>query len=131
MKNKTARQQPFPPGRPVACVPGGHSSAPQLAPEDMAMLLRSAEPPFLLDVRERDEFAKGHIKGSVNIPLGTVVAGVLDRQLPREKVIIVICEHGIRASRAASELSSRGFVTAVLAGGFEAWARHQSRLRRG
>jgi adenylyltransferase/sulfurtransferase len=119
------------PARLLACVPGGHTSAPQLTPEDVAMLLRSQDKPMLLDVRERDEFADGKIAGSFNIPIGTILAGVLDRQLPREKLIITICEHGVRANRAASELSSRGFVVAVLAGGMEAWRRHARDKRHG
>jgi len=69
---------------------------------------------FLVDVRTPGEFASGHVKGSVNIPLNTIPA-----QLPKfknKKNIIVFCLSGGRSSQAKSILEQNGF-TNVINGG--------------
>ena len=89
---------------------------------ELRKLLSGGDKPLLLDVRERDEFAARRIGGSVNVPAGTVFAGVLDRQLPKNRLVVTICEHGNRSFYAKRELSARGFVCRSLRGGVEAWA---------
>ena len=93
-----------------------------LAPEELGRLLASRKKPLVIDVRERDEFAAGSIRCSVNIPLGTVIAGVLDGRLPKDRLIVTVCERGSeRSPRAARELALRGFNAALLLGGLRAW----------
>lgn len=69
---------------------------------------------FLVDVRSPGEFADGHVKGSVNIPLDQ-----LQNQLAKFKDkenIIVFCRSGNRSSQAKSILERNGF-TNVTNGG--------------
>ena len=69
---------------------------------------------FLVDVRTPGEFAQGHVKGSVNIPLDTVAS-----QLPKfknKKNIVVFCRSGARSSQAKSILNQKG-ITNVVNGG--------------
>ncbi|HOZ75204.1 MAG TPA: rhodanese-like domain-containing protein [Flavobacterium sp.] len=62
---------------------------------------------FLVDVRSVAEFADGHVKGSVNIPVDQVQS-----QLSRfkdKKQIVVFCRSGMRSSQAKSILERNGF----------------------
>jgi len=60
----------------------------------------------LLDVRNGDEFAAGHLPNSRNIP-----AADLDKrlgELPSNKPVIVVCGSGSRAARSAAALRKSG-----------------------
>ncbi|MEP7108807.1 MAG: rhodanese-like domain-containing protein [Ferruginibacter sp.] len=69
---------------------------------------------FLADVRTPGEFAQGHVRGSVNIPLDTVHAQLA--KFKNKKNIIVFCRSGARSSQAKSILVQNGF-TNVINGG--------------
>lgn len=74
----------------------------------------------IIDVREPYEFAAGHVKGAVNIPLGTL-ASRLGRYKP-EQTIYVICHSGSRSASAVSHMKKAGFENAYsVAGGTSAW----------
>jgi hydroxyacylglutathione hydrolase len=76
----------------------------------------------LIDVREKDERDAGYIAGSRNIPYRLLALGQAD--LPRDRLLVTICESGPRAAIAASLLAARGFdARAVAHGGIEAWQR--------
>lgn len=77
--------------------------------------------PFLLDVREPNEFAYCHIEGSVLIPLGELTQRA--SELPADREIVAICHHGNRSFRAAAWLQqSLGLDVINLQGGVAAWA---------
>jgi hydroxyacylglutathione hydrolase len=83
-----------------------------------ALLAEGAE---LIDVREKDERDTGYIAGSRNIPYRLLALGESD--LPRDRLIVTICETGPRAAIAASILAARGFdVRPVVNGGIDSWA---------
>ena len=69
---------------------------------------------FLVDVRTPGEFASGHVRGSVNIPLNTIPAQL--SKFKNKKNIIVFCLSGGRSSQAKSILEQNGF-TNVINGG--------------
>ena len=78
--------------------------------------------PFLLDVRERQEFAYCRIDGSVSIPLGELPART--QELPAGREIVAICHHGTRSFQAAAFLGQTlGLQVTNLQGGVAAWAR--------
>ena len=54
---------------------------------------------YALDVREREEFAGGHVPGAVNIPMGQL-AGRLD-EVDRDRPVVVICRSGNRSDAMA------------------------------
>ena len=76
-----------------------------------------AEGAFLVDVRTAGEFAEGHVKGSVNIPLDKVETQLA--KFKNKKNIIVFCRSGGRSSQAKSILEQNG-ITNVINGG--AWS---------
>jgi rhodanese-related sulfurtransferase len=75
---------------------------------------------FILDVREPIELAVEGIPGALNIPLGQLRARL--NELPKDKVIHVICRSGQRAYLANRVLSQHGFKTKNVAGGMLSYA---------
>lgn len=61
----------------------------------------------IIDVRTSGEFARGHIPGSLNIPLDEIHGKL--KKILKEKPVIVCCASGIRSSSARSVLSSAGY----------------------
>jgi rhodanese-related sulfurtransferase len=77
---------------------------------------------LLLDVRETAEYAAGHIRDSKNIPLGELQQKVAELDKFKSKSVIVLCQSGIRSSKAAAQLKKAGFNEVFsLQGGLDAW----------
>ena len=66
---------------------------------------RSTSGALLVDVREPDEFASGHIPGAVNAPLSMITSV----NLPKEKALFLYCLRGTRSMQAAGILKRMGF----------------------
>lgn len=76
--------------------------------------------PFLLDVREPEEYTAGHIPGAVSIPQADL--GLRMDDVPADREVLVICAGGVRSARAASFLKSVGRSEVTnLAGGTMGW----------
>ncbi len=76
----------------------------------------------LLDVRERDEFADGHIEGAVFIPRGLLDLRVESSVPDKTKPVIIYCAGGTRSALAAKTLGELGYENVEsVAGGFGAW----------
>lgn len=78
---------------------------------------------IILDVRTREEFQSGHIKGALNIPVQNLSEKT--NKLDTNKVVITCCASGMRSASAKSILKSKGY-TNVHNGG--SWVRLQSKL---
>ena len=76
----------------------------------------------VLDIREREAFAAGHIAGAVHVPRGQLELRV-DVELPDPTVrILTCCEYGKISTLAAATLRELGYGRAVaLDGGIAAW----------
>lgn len=71
----------------------------------------------LLDVREADEFAAGHIPGAVNLPLSRIGQASFDQSTP----LFVYCLRGTRSRRAVGELRRMGYMNAKSIGGIASY----------
>ena len=88
----------------------------------METLAARTDDAFLLDVREPDEYQRGHVPGAVNMPQAEL-ATRLD-ELPRERPILVICQTGSRSRHATEFLTQIGYTdVANVLGGSSAWRR--------
>jgi phage shock protein E len=76
----------------------------------------------LIDVREADEFAKGHASGAVHVSKG-VLALKIEQLVPNaDTPIVCYCGGGSRSALAAESLQRMGYANvASMAGGFKAW----------
>lgn len=92
----------------------------ELAPRELAdMLGRDAA--MVIDVREADEFAAGHIPGAVNMPLSVFQATQLPD--PCAKQLVLTCLGGKRSAMALDKCRAvEAMADTHLAGGFNAWA---------
>ena len=72
----------------------------------------------LIDVRTTEEYAEGHIKNAINIPLDQIDT----INYPKDEVIIVYCASGIRSNEAANKLLDKGYTNLYnLDGGLLNW----------
>lgn len=76
--------------------------------------------PTVLDVREDDEWAAGHIDGATHIPLGDLPGRL--PELPDVDQLVVTCRGGGRSARATAYLQQIGIEAANLDGGMQAWS---------
>lgn len=74
----------------------------------------------LLDVREDDEWRRGHAADAQHIPMGQVPAR-LD-EIDRDAEVYVICHVGGRSLRVAQFLQQHGYRPINVDGGMLAWA---------
>jgi hypothetical protein len=68
----------------------------------------------IVDVRTADEFAQGHVPGSINAPLSALPAGL--EKVDRGKPIIVCCASGVRGEAAVGLLRRAGYTDVVNGG---------------
>ncbi len=74
----------------------------------------------LVDLREANEWAAGHIPGAVHHPLGRLPTELAD--LPRDTPLAIHCQAGTRSAIGASLLESLGFGDVIdLSDGYSAW----------
>jgi rhodanese-related sulfurtransferase len=74
---------------------------------------------WLLDVREDDEWAAGHVPGATHIPLTQLRART--GELPQDAEIYVICRSGNRSARVTQALNGAGWQALNVAGGMQDW----------
>lgn len=77
------------------------------------------QPLNIIDVRERMEFAMGHVPTAVNLPLSEFVSGY--QALDKDKTYHIICQSGARSGQACLFLEAQGYNVVNIAGGTSAW----------
>lgn len=92
----------------------------QLSPKQAALMQTQNVP--IVDVRENDEWASGHIKDAIHIPLGEVKDRAHKLKQYKHSSIIMQCRSGGRSARAMDTLKTLGFTEVYnLDGGITAW----------
>src|SRR5687768_17200141 len=96
----------------------------QLSADEVSMRLKDAHPPFILDVREPQEFVGelGHIPGSTLVPLRELAERAGELSGHRTGPMVVVCRSGVRSTTAAAILEGLGFERVYnLQGGMVDW----------
>jgi sulfur-carrier protein adenylyltransferase/sulfurtransferase len=76
----------------------------------------------LVDVREADEWAQGHVPGATFIPRGFLELRIEEKVPEKSKPVIVYCAGGTRSALAARALQDLGYTDVrSMAGGFGRW----------
>lgn len=89
---------------------------------DAEQAIRDAQ--VLIDVREADEYAAGHIPGAVHISRGMLEFRMSGNPelAARDIAIVLYCKTSGRAALAAAALQEMGYLQVrSIAGGFDAW----------
>lgn len=77
---------------------------------------------YLIDVREPDEYAAGHLQGAINIPRGLLEFKIADLTTDANRALVVYCKTSGRAALSACALQALGYQSVQsIAGGFDAW----------
>ncbi len=61
----------------------------------------------VLDIRQPDAYAEGHIKGAINVPWGTAISENLNK-IPQDKEVFIYCYSGQTAGQAVATLNIAG-----------------------
>ena len=78
----------------------------------------------IIDVREYDEFAAGHLPGAINIPRGVLEfkIGMVPECANKHGAFLLYCRTSGRAALSAVQLQKIGYADVLsIAGGFELW----------
>jgi len=91
----------------------------EVSPEEARQRASGA---VVIDVREADEWAQGHVPGAVFIPRGFLELRVEEKVPDRGREVILYCAGGTRSALAARALQDLGYErVSSLAGGFGKW----------
>lgn len=93
----------------------------KISPKEAKEMLDEQEGYILLDVREEDEFAEGHIEGATLFPLGQIKDKAEETLPDTEQTILVYCRSGRRSAEAAKTLADLGYSTVYDFGGILDW----------
>lgn len=76
----------------------------------------------LIDVRSPEEFAAGHVKGAINVPMDQILPGVKLEAVPNlEEKVLIQCRSGVRAERVSRILVETGYKNVYNAYGTLQW----------
>jgi rhodanese-related sulfurtransferase len=87
----------------------------KLTADELKETIAKTEGLFLLDVREPRELEEfGTLKNSKNIPVGQVEQRL--SEVPKDRKVVVFCQRGARAAKAAEVLKKNGYQVTGVAG---------------
>ena len=73
---------------------------------------------IVIDVRSEKEFAAGHLRRAINMPMDQIEAFAPQRLKDRNRVLLLHCQTGMRSSVAARRLKRMGYARAFNLGSF-------------
>ena len=93
----------------------------KITPQDLVSLTNQ-DAAKLIDLRSPNEFADGHITGSINIPYADIEDRLHEIKLQEGKSLVLICDSGSQSANAGEVLNKSGYEnTVILSGGIGAW----------
>lgn len=91
-----------------------------ITPEEAKQMMDGTA--VILDVREPDEYAEGHVPGAVLLPLGTINAETAGNSIPaKDTTVLVYCRSGNRSKLASVRLTELGYSNIYDFGGIRDW----------
>ncbi len=108
----------------------GKKDPSNITPAQVEERVKAGENLFILDVRERSEYAEARVPNSKLVPLGELSMRL--SEVPKGRPVAVICRSGNRSGVATSILKRAGYDPVYnIDGGIIAWARHGLPVERG
>ena len=92
--------------------------AKQLSPQAVVDLINNDEA-VVIDIRDKELFKKGHIIDAINLRIDEFDKPKLAQH--KDKTVIIVCDKGIQAATAATQLKAQGFQAQVMSGGLASW----------
>jgi len=101
---------------------------PSVSAAELNEKLKNGKRPLVVDVRQPEEYRRGHISGSKLIPLGELSSRM--NELPKDKEIVLVCASGNRSRSATKRLVSEGYNAVNMNGGMMSWARSGQAIKK-
>lgn len=98
-----------------------HAGFERISAKAAKTLMDSASGCLVLDVRDSEEYAAGHIPGAVSCPLAQIRSGEVKLPPEKERLILVYCLTGRRSARACAVLAAGGYTRVKNMGGIMSW----------
>ena len=94
----------------------------ELTVSDVERLRHSGETFELIDVRENDEWQRGHLPGARHLSKGIIERDIETAVPGRDAYLVLYCGGGFRSALAADNLQKMGYTRVVsMDGGWRAW----------
>jgi len=95
-----------------------------IIPEDLFSVLHDADltnDPFILDVRDAEHYALGHIPGAIRMPITDICKPENLNKLPTDRRIVVVSNEGMSGNQVSGILNILGYNSINLLFGMTAW----------
>lgn len=97
-------------------------AAENVSVDQLKQRLDNQNAPVLIDVRTEKEYLDGHIPGAIMIPVDRIESNLDILEPYRKQELVLYCQSGRRASKAADALEEAGFKQVkILEGSYQAW----------
>ena len=94
----------------------------QISQEEAKKMMDQHADAVILDVREAEEFAAGHIKGAVLISVGSITEESAAEVIgEKDTMVLVYCRSGNRSKTASGKLVALGYSNVYEFGGINTW----------
>ena len=81
--------------------------------DESKKLINDGEVTLILDVINEDEFAEGHLKNAIQIPVKELKENLSDIEKFKDELVLVYCRSGKRSAEAVDILKENGFKNLV------------------
>lgn len=85
--------------------------------DDLFAKMDAGEDMLIIDIRQPDAYAEGHLKGAVNIPYGPAIAENLEK-IPDDVMLYINCYSGQTSSQTVALLAMAGKYTTNIQSGY-------------
>ena len=92
-----------------------------ITPQEAMTMMREAEDFAVVDVRDAEEYAKGHIPNAINLPLEQILREETAELPYPEQLLLIYCSNDVCSRQAAQKLFSLGYENAYEFGGISYW----------
>ena len=94
--------------------------------EDFVQLKKSDKKFLIVDVRPKESYLTGHIKGAISFPLQEMFLDTITVKLPKSIKIVVYCGSAScpASAQAAQKLKNLGYDVEHYKGGVNEWTKH-------
>ena len=104
----------------------GGSDVPEIDAQKVYADIQVAKDIVIVDVRTEQEFSRGNIKGSINIPLQELMQKIESKMPDKNKTIYVYCLSGSRSIVAVDQMIKMGYKNVFsMKSGILAWRANQ------
>ncbi|MFA5894527.1 MAG: rhodanese-like domain-containing protein [Candidatus Shapirobacteria bacterium] len=82
---------------------------PEIKPKEMYESITRGEEVIILDVRTKEEFDEGYIKGAINLPIDNLMEELAKTLPDKQAKIYVYCHSGVRSEASVKYMMKQGY----------------------